>query len=184
MKIYTRTGDRGATSLIGGKRVSKASARLEAYGTIDELNSFIGLLRATPGLPEEAAPTLEYVQNKLFNIGAYLATDNTDNPDLKPAGLTDEAATLLERAMDTADEELPPLRAFILPGGSEAGARANVARAVCRRAERRVIALAREAAVAPEVTIFINRLSDYLFTLGRLCNHRAGVPEPEWRQDL
>lgn len=184
MKIYTRTGDRGATSLVGGKRVSKASARLEAYGTIDELNSFIGLLRATPGLPEEAAPTLEYVQNKLFNIGAYLATDNTDNPDLKPAGLTDEAATLLERTMDTTDEELPPLRAFILPGGSEAGARANVARAVCRRAERRVIALAREAAVAPEVTIFINRLSDYLFTLGRLCNHRAGVPEPEWRQDL
>ncbi len=184
MKIYTRTGDRGATSLVGGKRVSKASERLEAYGTIDELNSHIGLLRAAPGLPTEADPLLEYVQNKLFNIGAYLATDNSADPELTPAGLPAEAAARLEEAMDRADEELPPLRAFILPGGSEAGARANVARAVCRRAERRIIALAREAAVAPEVTAFVNRLSDYLFTLGRLCNHRVGTPEPEWRQDL
>lgn len=184
MKIYTRTGDRGATSLVGGKRVSKASERLEAYGTIDELNSQIGLLRATAGLPAEAQPLLEYVQNKLFNIGAYLATDNSGNPDMKPAGLPAEAATRLEEAMDAADAELPQLRAFILPGGTMAAAQANVARAVCRRAERRIIALAREAAVAPEVTTFVNRLSDYLFTLGRLCNHRAGAPEPEWRQDL
>lgn len=184
MKIYTRTGDRGATSLVGGKRVSKASERLEAYGTIDELNSHLGLLRATPGLPPEADPLLEYVQNKLFNIGAYLATDNTGNPDLKPAGLSEDAPLRLENAIDEADAELPPLRAFILPGGSMAGAQANVARTVCRRAERRIIALAREATVAPEVTTFVNRLSDYLFTLGRLCNHRAGVPEPEWRQDL
>lgn len=184
MKIYTKTGDRGATSLVGGKRVSKASERLEAYGTIDELNSHIGLLRATPGTPREALPLLEYIQNKLFNIGAYLATDNTDNPALLPAGLSADASERLEKAIDEADAELPPLRAFILPGGCPAGATANVARTVCRRAERRVIALAREAAVAPEVTAFINRLSDYLFTLGRLCNHRAGIAEAEWRQDL
>ncbi|MCM1406077.1 MAG: ATP:cob(I)alamin adenosyltransferase, partial [[Clostridium] fimetarium] len=109
MKIYTRTGDRGATSLVGGKRVSKASERLEAYGTIDELNSHIGLLRAAPGLPPEADSLLEYVQNKLFNIGAYLATDNSADPELSPAGLPPEAAARLEEAMDRADEELPPL---------------------------------------------------------------------------
>lgn len=184
MKIYTRTGDRGATSLVGGKRVSKASERLEAYGTIDELNSHLGLLLATPGLPDEARETLTYAQNKLFNIGAYLATDNSQDPGLSPAGLTEEASLRLERAIDEADAALPPLRAFILPGGTMAGAQANVARAVCRRAERRIIALAREAAVAAEVTAFVNRLSDYLFTLGRLCNHRAGAAESEWVQDL
>ncbi len=184
MKIYTRSGDRGDTSLVGGKRVSKASERLEAYGTIDELNSHIGMLRATPGLPAEAGPVLEYTQNKLFNIGAYLATDNSADPGLRPAGLSAESATRLEAAIDEADKELPPLRSFILPGGCPAGAAANVARAVCRRAERRIVALAREASVAPEVTAFVNRLSDYLFALGRLCNHRAGVPESEWRQDL
>ncbi len=188
MKIYTRTGDSGSTSLVGGKRVGKDSARLEAYGTIDELNSHIGLLRATPGLPPEADPLLDYVQNKLFNIGAYLATDNADNPALAPAGLTLEAAQRLEAAIDQAEEQLPPLREFILPGGTLAAAQANVARTVCRRAERRVTALANprcgNAVVDPAVTTFINRLSDYLFNLGRLCNHIAGHPAPAWRQTL
>lgn len=184
MKIYTRTGDCGTTSLVGGKRVSKDSARLEAYGTIDELNSHIGLLRATPALPPEADPLLEYVQNKLFNIGAYLATDNTDNQALKPAGLDLEAAARLEAAIDAVDAQLPPLREFILPGGTPAAAQANVARTVCRRAERRVITLAATTAVDNSVTTFINRLSDYLFTLGRLCNHQAGRPAPAWHPDL
>ena len=183
MKIYTKTGDRGATSLVGGKRVSKASERLEAYGTIDELNSHIGLLRATPGTPREALPLLEYIQNKLFNIGAYLATDNTDNPALLPAGLSADASERLEKAIDEADAELPPLRAFILPGGCPAGATANVARTVCRRAERRVIALAREAYVDPNLLRYLNRLSDYLFILARYFNFLSDVAEITWHQE-
>lgn len=183
MKIYTRGGDKGTTSLVGGRRISKASERLDAYGTTDELNSFIGWLRSTPGFAgSDDDKVLRMVQNRIFNIGAYLATepeDLKDGPDTPPAGITADDTLTLEKAIDRIDSELPPLRAFILPGGCEGASRANIARAVCRRAERRVTAL---GTVHPLVGSFINRLSDYLFALGRYLNHQAGMPDVEWEK--
>ena len=184
MKIYTRTGDAGTTSLVGGKRVRKDSLRLEAYGTTDELNSFIGLLATCPDLPAQVLETLTMVQNKIFNIGAYLATDNSDSPHhTEAAGLGHEPIAALERAIDTLTETLPPLNSFILPGGSRTAAIANVCRAVCRRAERRVITLAASADVDDHVIRFLNRLSDYLFTLGRAANVIASCPETPWNPE-
>ena len=183
MKIYTRTGDLGTTSLVGGKRVAKDSVRLEAYGTVDELNSFIGLLMAFPEVPPVVAETLVMVQNKLFNIGAYLATDNTDNPMTEPMGIGHEVIAQLEERIDEMTDSLPEMRCFVLPGGSMASAQAQVCRAVCRRAERRVIALGAEARVDSGVIRFLNRLSDYLFTLARYLNHEAGVADTPWKQD-
>lgn len=183
MKIYTRTGDAGTTSLVSGKRVRKDSPRLDAYGSTDELNSFIGLLLATGEIDSDNRALLTKVQNKLFNIGAYLATDNTDNPMLEPTGIGHKTIDEIEHAIDVMTDSLPPLKAFILPGGTPQAALANVCRAVCRRAERRVIALTEQARVDDLVIRFLNRLSDYLFTLARQLNHTAGTPETEWKQD-
>ncbi len=183
MKIYTRTGDLGTTSLVGGQRVAKDSIRLEAYGTVDELNSYIGLLMATEGVEEEVAKTLRAVQNKLFNIGAYLATDNSDSPMTEPQGLGQETISYLENCIDRLTEQIPPMHCFVLPGGSLASAQAQVCRTVCRRAERRVITLGNNVRVDPSVIRYLNRLSDYLFTLARYLNHQAGVDDIPWEKD-
>ncbi len=185
MKIYTRGGDAGQTSLVGGRRINKSSERLDAYGTIDELNSFIGWLRATPATDirtSDALSELRIVQNRLFNLGAYLATDPADlkeGPDTPPAGLDDEDTLRLEQEIDRMDTELPPLRAFILPGGCEGACRANIARTICRRAERRIASL---EGIHPVAMRFVNRLSDYLFALGRYLNHLEGRPDVEWEK--
>lgn len=180
MKIYTRTGDAGQTSLVGGKRVSKASDRLEAYGTVDELNSHLGLLAAMAGADEASVRFLQSVQNRLFNLGAYLATDNTADPGLLPKGITQEEIDSIEKEIDRLESTLPQLRSFILPGGCQAACQANVARTVCRRAERRVIHLGQTAPVHPLAIGYLNRLSDYLFNLGRHLNNLSSTPEQPW----
>lgn len=164
--IYTGTGDKGTTSLVGGQRVSKASERIESYGTIDELNSFIGLLMTAM---EEGPDTefLSFVQHKLFNIGSYLATDQETTEIQVPSRVSEESVERIEREIDRIDGELPKMKAFILPGGCRSAALAHVCRTVCRRAEREIYRLAETAPVEDLVLKFINRLSDYLFVLAR-----------------
>ncbi len=181
MKIYTKTGDTGETGLFGGGRVSKAHSRVAAYGDVDELNSAIGVVRATP--PEDLFDAeLEAVQRDLFVVGGHLATPDPERvrEALARAAIREGWELKFERAIDAADLELPPLKAFILPGGSPKAAALHLARTVCRRAERSVVALAREAAVPAEFLVYLNRLSDYLFTLARLANHRAGRADVTW----
>lgn len=164
--IYTGTGDKGTTSLVGGQRVSKASERIESYGTIDELNSFIGLLMTAM---EEGPDTefLSFVQHKLFNIGSYLATDQETTEIQVPSRVSEESVERMEREIDRIDGELPKMKVFILPGGCRSAALAHVCRTVCRRAEREIYRLAETAPVEDLVLKFINRLSDYLFVLAR-----------------
>ncbi len=174
--IYTRTGDAGTTALIGGVRVEKFHPRLEAYGTVDELNSHIGLLisEVEDVLPAEVE-TLRRVQSHLFEVGSALATAGESRP------VASAPIRQLEEAIDALDGELPPLKSFILPAGCHAACTAHVARTVCRRAERHVIALAAvEENVVPEVIGFLNRLSDYLFVLARALNSAEGVNETPW----
>ncbi len=181
MKIYTRTGDEGDTGLFGGGRVRKHHPRVAAYGDIDELNSVIGLVRAT-------APTdlfdglLESIQRDLFAIGGHLATPDPEKvrKALEKADLSDMRVALFERLIDEADRELPPLRAFILPAGAAKAAQLHLARTVCRRAERSVVQLADQAEVPHLFLIYLNRLSDLLFTLARQANHRAGTGDVTW----
>lgn len=181
MKVYTRTGDDGTTSLVAGTRVSKASPRLEAYGTVDELNSSIGLLLAIPDVPEMIRQTLAQVQHRLFNLGSQLATE----PDSKwqPQGITDDDVDTLERAIDAIDATLPRHNRFILPAGVMAAAQAHVARTVARRAERRMVEMDRNGApVTPQAMRYINRLSDYLFVAARKINLDCGLPETFWEK--
>lgn len=179
-RIYTRTGDAGETGLFGGGRVAKSAPRVAAYGEVDELNAVIGwtLLR----LGDDAlAGRLREVQADLFALGAHLATP----PDARSRGhlppLPAGRVVDFEAWIDEAEEELEPLRSFILPGGGEGGAALHLCRTVCRRAERAVVALAADEAVQPEVLVYLNRLSDLLFVLARLVNHRDGQPEPPWQ---
>lgn len=178
MKIYTRTGDKGKTSLIGGKRVSKTHQRLEAYGTIDELNAHIGLLLAQLPADESERTTLLQVQNILFVVGAQLATPPEVTGTL---AVTSEMLSTLEEAIDRIDAGLPPLKAFVLPGGTQAASQCHVCRTVCRRAERRVLALASRATIPSELTSYLNRLSDYLFVLSRKINNEQGKQEIFWQ---
>lgn len=179
MKLYTRTGDSGTTSLVGGQRVAKTHVRLEAYGTVDELNSHIGLLISL--LTDDAdRALLTDIQNLLFSIGSMLATD-TSARDYRPGRyITSDDVTALERAIDAAEEGLPGWRGFILPGGTTAAAQAHVCRTVCRRAERRIYALAAEADVDAQLLAYVNRLSDYFFALAKKINHSAGQEENIW----
>ena len=181
MKIYTRTGDGGETGLFGGGRVPKDHPRVHAYGEIDELNSAIGVARAA--LPTDFHDgLLETIQRDLFAIGGQLATPVPDRvrEALEKARLSPERITDFERAIDEADKELAPLRAFVLPAGTAKAASLHLARAVCRRAERSVIALSHGAMVPDFFVIYLNRLSDLLFTLARLANHRAGAGDVTW----
>lgn len=178
MKIYTRTGDKGKTSLIGGKRVSKTHQRLEAYGTIDELNAHIGLLLAQLPADESERTTLLQVQNILFVVGAQLATP----PEVSsPLAVSAEMLSTLEEAIDRIEAALPSLKAFVLPGGTQAASQCHVCRTVCRRAERRVLALASRATIPSELTSYLNRLSDYLFVLSRKINNEQGMQEIFWQ---
>ncbi len=183
MKIYTRTGDDGTTGLIGGSRVKKYDIRLEAYGTVDELNSYIGVVRSLQ-TDEHSDQVLEKIQNKLFVIGAHLATDNSITLIKKqmPVGETD--ILMLEQEIDEMNEVLPELRNFILPGGCQATSFCHVARTVCRRAERLIVELSDKAEVETDLIIFINRLSDYLFVLSRKISIDLKVPEILWSPDI
>jgi cob(I)alamin adenosyltransferase len=178
MKIYTKTGDDGTTGLFGGARVKKASLRVDAYGTVDELNAVIGIAR-TSGLDPKTDEVLAAVQTELFTLGAELACVPGKEEKLGMR-LVDEAdAQTLERAIDFAEEGLPPLKNFVLPGGSAQSAHLHLARTVCRRAERAVLALD-DAPARSEVVIYLNRLSDLLFMLARKENHVHAVPDVPW----
>jgi cob(I)alamin adenosyltransferase len=181
IKIYTRTGDAGGTGLFGGGRVAKDHPRVAAYGDVDELNSCLGVVRATE--PADFADALlETIQRDLFSIGGHLATPDPEKvrEALARAELSPARVEEFERTMDEADAELPPLTAFVLPGGTPKAAALHVARTVCRRAERSVVALAGSEEVPELFLVYLNRLSDLLFTLARLANHRAGVGDVIW----
>lgn len=178
IRIYTKTGDDGKTGLIGGDRVSKHHIRVECYGTVDELNSQLGLVRAYLKEPESLRTVAE-IQDRLFTAGAYLASA-PGNKMVLPE-LTEEDIVKLEKEIDRLTAILPELKNFILPGGSVAGAHAHVARCVCRRAERLVVFLADSEKVDPLVVKYLNRLSDYLFTLARFMDKEAGASEIAWK---
>ena len=181
MKIYTRTGDTGDTGLFGGGRVPKDHLRVAAYGDVDELNSVIGLVRATPPA-HDFDPLLESIQRDLFSIGGHLATPDPDKVKkaLEKAQLSPDRIALFERTIDAADRELAPLKAFVLPAGTPKAAVLHLGRTVCRRAERSVVHLGHEMAVPELFLVYLNRLSDLLFTLARLANHRAGTGDVAW----
>jgi cob(I)alamin adenosyltransferase len=179
VKIYTKTGDAGDTSLFDNTRVSKANPRVDAYGEVDELNASLGVAIAA-GVDQDMAALLGAIQKDLFALGARLA-DPAERiaARVEKAALTAADIERLEKAIDGFDASLPPLKRFILPGGSSAGALLHLARTVCRRAERRVVGLG-PSAVEPVLVVYLNRLSDLLFVMARAANHRAGRPETEW----
>lgn len=179
MKIYTKTGDNGDTGLFGGARVSKASPRVEAYGTVDELNAVLGMVRATDG-GEEFDVLIGAIQSELFTLGAELATVPGKEASLNIPLLNSSDVARLESAIDASEAMLAPLKTFVLPAGTATSAALHLARTVCRRAERAVVGLPEELAARPELLIYLNRLSDLLFSLARQANHRAGVDDVPW----
>ena len=181
--VYTKTGDKGSTGLIGGTRVSKNSERLEAYGTVDELNSFIGLLHSYE-IPDEIKNNLTNIQSKLFSIGSYLATDKSVSDFHLKIKDGNEDIIFLESEMDRMESSLPALKNFILPGGHPAVGYCHVSRSVCRRAERRVIAIAEAYQVEEWIIKYLNRLSEYLFVLSRYLSKYFNVKEIPWDPKL
>lgn len=178
-RIYTKTGDGGSTSLIGGTRVPKHHIRIESYGTVDELNSFIGLIKDQE-IDDSTKSILLEIQDRLFTIGSSLATD-TENAKMKLPDLLESDIEMLEKEIDKMEESLPPMRSFVLPGGHTIISYCHIARCVCRRAERCVIHLAQEAYVAPLVVPYLNRLSDYLFVLSRFLTIQLHANEIPWK---
>lgn len=178
--VYTRTGDTGSTSLVGGARVAKDDTRLEAYGTVDEANSWLGLLESSAALPPQAHDTLSRAMNLMFDIGSALATEPEST--WQPAPFPVAEIEALEADIDALDASLPRHSRFVLPGGHPDAARANIARTVVRRAERRIVALAAAVPVDPAIIRYVNRLSDYLFILSRAINHATDTPERFWEQ--
>lgn len=176
MKIYTKTGDQGTTSLLTGTRVSKADMRLEAYGTLDELNSWLGVLAAE--VPQVCFPLLKQIQSELFSMGSYLALEGEASFPMPK--LDSSLVASLERQIDSWNEQLPELKNFILPSGSKAASMAQVARTITRRAERRVVALANEVEVKEEIPVFLNRLSDFFFVQARFIIKSEGGQEELW----
>ena len=179
-KVYTRTGDNGTTSLVGGIRIRKSDARLEAYGTVDELSANLGLLAAMLPKGEERSLIIR-TQNNLFNVGTHLATDQSQTPLYPSAHLPEGETELLEQAIDQMNAKLPEAQGFILPGGCLAAAQSHVCRTVCRRAERRIAALAETATISDEIQQYINRLSDFLFVLAKIINFNTGQEEILWK---
>jgi cob(I)alamin adenosyltransferase len=180
--IYTKTGDDGTSGLIGGTRVKKFDLRLDTYGTIDELNSWIGVLKSGQN-EDKIIETLVSVQNNLFVIGSYLATDETKSDLKKHLPCCNDDILLLENEIDRMQETLPPLNNFILPGGSIFAGYAHVSRTICRRAERKIVELNETITVEKNILIFINRLSDYLFVLSRYINRLAGISDIFWKAE-
>jgi len=178
MKIYTKTGDEGTTALFGGKRVPKSELRIDAYGTVDELNSWIGLLRDQPVNKIRTEELIE-VQDRLFTIGSILATE-PGNTKVKIPALTTADVHFLERRIDAMEANLEPMKSFVLPGGHPSVSYGHLARTVCRRAERLVVALDQSATINPIVIQYMNRLSDYLFVLCRYMTKELGAPEAPW----
>jgi cob(I)alamin adenosyltransferase len=182
VKIYTKTGDDGTSGLIDGTRVKKFDPRLEAYGTVDELNSWIGLIKS--GLKEtKSIDTLISIQDKLFRIGTMLATNEIKSDFYSHLSLNDGDISLLETEIDRMQETLLPLSNFVLPGGSVPAVYTHIARTVCRRAERRIVELNESAGVDKRILIFINRLSDYLFVFSRYINHLVGISDDFWKAE-
>jgi cob(I)alamin adenosyltransferase len=178
MKIYTKTGDGGDTGLFGGGRVGKDDVRVEAYGQVDELNAVLGLARSEP--MGELDALAQRLQDQLFTVGSILATPAGTKAAKTIPPMQPEWVTAMEQAIDAFDSELGPLTSFILPGGTRLAALLHLARTVCRRAERRVVPLVRAGKVDPEVVVYLNRLSDLLFTMARVANFRAKVPDVPW----
>lgn len=180
-RIYTKRGDKGDTSLVGGQRLPKDALRIECYGTVDELNSFIGMacFSAQENGLDELADILKRVQHELFNLGSILSTLPEDVHPKQPS-VTAEEVTQIEREIDRMNEDLPPLRSFVLPGGTRLNTELHACRTICRRAERLCVTLAREEQVLPEAVQYLNRLSDALFVWSRWVNHKMGAPEVLW----
>jgi cob(I)alamin adenosyltransferase len=187
-KIYTKIGDKGSTMLAGGDMVGKDSPRIECYGTIDELNAAIGLAAAAveseAGSPSdyEMRDWLREIQHELFNIGSHLATPGESPSSAKLPPLDEMMVGRLEMQIDQAEEQLAPLRQFILPAGGEAACRLHLARTICRRAERRIVGFAMDRPVPRLIVTYLNRLSDWLFVMARLANHRSGVEDVPWKK--
>jgi cob(I)alamin adenosyltransferase len=179
MKIYTRKGDDGTTGLLGGVRVSKHHARIEAYGNIDELNSYLGLVRDLLNGSKHAELIIA-IQDRLFTIGSHLAVDPEHSGKMKLPELTQTDVTALEEAMDEMDELLPPMKNFVLPGGHLTVSHLHIARCICRRAERSIVFLHEQSPVEIRIMEYVNRLSDYLFTLSRMVALETGAPETPW----
>jgi cob(I)alamin adenosyltransferase len=180
IKIYTKTGDDGSTGLVGGSRVKKYDLRLEAYGTVDELNSWMGMLRSQ-GLRANENQYIIQIQNKLFNIGSRLASDEKGDEFTASLSIKDSDIKTIEDAIDDLEKGLPELKQFILPGGDVVVSRCHIARTVCRRAERRILEFSEQNSVQPEIIKYINRLSDFLFVLSRKLAAGRGIEETPWK---